>query len=203
MLAAALFLAFVGKHRLPIQSPPELDLAMVQYMTERFMMGHDLSDGTHSLIGLQHFMPRYARGGDMALPRSVRALKGWRRLAPPRSRVGVSVYVVSAIAARLVARGRLDMGARVVLAHGAYLRPSACMELRRMCIVPPVARTTENWTILLSASHFNLRSEMGASDDSVEWDVVEFKWFSDVLEALGHGQGSEKVWGYFYPELVK
>lgn len=112
LAAAELFLAFVGKHGLPSQSSPELDLAVVQYIMERFMVGGRQSDGTCSLVGLQHLMPRNARGGDKDLPRIMETL------AVPGNPARGKVEVVCPNRMKIVCRsprGRWNGGTGVLL----------------------------------------------------------------------------------------
>lgn len=95
------------ENQLDVEGAEKLGAALVHYLMHRFK-GYDLGDG-YALGGIQYVSPKYSRAGSATLPRYCRALKGWRRVAPPRSRVGVTVCVVPANAARLTASGSADM----------------------------------------------------------------------------------------------
>ena len=195
------FLAECEKFDRKLDLAQEIDAALVWYLTNLFLQGYDLSKGVYTVIGFEGMYPRYGKQGDLGLPRAHRALKGWRRLAPPRSRVGVVWYVVAGVAACLLRDNHFDMAAWVVMAHGCYLRPASCMTLRRRCLVSPIAGATTCWAILLSASQYQLRSKTGTSDDSVFWDVKGLEWYKEILAALAVGDPDEKVWSFDYREL--
>ena len=82
-----------------LDTAQEIDMSLVWYLTDLFLRGFDLSKGVYTVIGFESMYPRYGKHGDLGLPRAHRALKGWRRLAPPRSRVGALWYVVAGVAA--------------------------------------------------------------------------------------------------------
>eukprot|EP00969_Alexandrium_andersonii_P053148 2335305-Alexandrium_andersonii.AAC.1 len=73
----------------------------------------------------------------------------------------------------MLKRGQRLLGLWVLLGHGAYLRPSSNMALRRGGLVPPVPGLTEHWGLLLHQSQHGERSKTGSQDDSLMWDVPE------------------------------
>ena len=83
------FLDFAEESGLAIDSTSRIDLAFVKHLSQLFFEGYESSAGTYVLVGWQALFAQYGSGGAERLPRAFRALKGWRRLAPPRSRVGV------------------------------------------------------------------------------------------------------------------
>jgi hypothetical protein len=191
------FLRFGESKGERMKTAESIDTVMVQSLTHLFLLGYDLSRGVYTLVGFMTLFPRYGRGGYLGLPRAQRAL------APQRSRVGVAFHVVAGLASALIQLGRLDMAAWVILAHGCYLRPVTCMGLRRRCLVAPRPGATRCWSILLSASEYNLVSKTGTSDDPVLWDVHGLEWFAVVLGELAKGNKDEVLWNFNYLELCR
>ena len=100
-------------------------------------------------------------------------------------------------------RGLLDMACWVLICHGAYLRPSVSMQLRKRCLIEPMPGVSEYWCLLLSSSEYGLVNKQGTSDDSVVWDPVDLLWMGPLFKLLKAGPPDEKVWNFNYPELVK
>eukprot|EP00974_Lingulodinium_polyedra_P024121 2335889-Lingulodinium_polyedra.AAC.1 len=57
------------------------------YADVLFLDGYSSGEGTKLLVAVEAVHPVYLRKGRLAVPRFRRALKGWGRLAPTRSRV--------------------------------------------------------------------------------------------------------------------
>mmetsp|Transcript_1875 Transcript_1875/g.4097 ORF Transcript_1875/g.4097 Transcript_1875/m.4097 type:complete len:437 (+) Transcript_1875:86-1396(+) len=193
---------FATDKGLKLKEPPQVDEAIVQYMHKLFFEGADVSTGTYLLVGYQALHPQYSRTGELQLPRSVQALKGWKKLSPPRSRVATSAFVVSAIAAELTRRGLLQMALWVLLGFGCYLRPASNLKLRRGSLLPPVAAATSKWGLLLHPSEYNERSKTGTQDDSLLWDNKEYPWLEHFFPQLCAGDQSLPLWDFGYPELT-
>lgn len=141
-----LFMSFCRSKGLPTGDQEEADAAMVQFLHHRFFSGYMASDGVYRVVGWMALHPSYGRHGPLSLVRSHRALKGWRSLEPPCSLIGVTIFVVSAVAAELIRRPRPDMAAWTMTAHLCYLRPSSNMALRRTCLVAPKACACDFWS---------------------------------------------------------
>ena len=197
------FLETCEKDGKELRTAEEVDECMVKALTDMYFEGRDLGVGTKLVAGWMACFPRFGRAGDLRMPRSWRALKGWRRLAPPRSRVGAVLFVIAGIAALLVKNGHIDMALWTLLGFGGYLRPSTNMRLRRGSLIPPVPSLTEYWAVLLNPSEFFERSKMGVADESVMWDVPELLWMKRAFELMRQGDRTQKVWNFSYPEVAK
>ena len=100
-------------------------------LNNKYQGGYDVSAAVFLLGARLHFFPEFGRGGSRKIPRSWRALKGWKRLAPPRARWTRGWPLVAAVAVGLASLGRLDMAAWVIVGPGGYLRPSENVGLRQ------------------------------------------------------------------------
>ena len=88
----------------------EVDAGMVAFLNHRFSIGMPAHDGDVTMAGLMHFQPRFGKGGKGSIPRSWRALKGWRRRAPSRSRTAFPFLVWAGVTWDLCLRGYWSMG---------------------------------------------------------------------------------------------
>jgi integrase len=195
--------SFVQKHRLSFTTAAEKDAVLVAWLNHLYMRGHDTSLGSKVMASFMFHRPRFGRLGSERTPRAWRCLKGWRLLAPPRSRVPRAWPLVAAICMSLLRRNKVDMAAWMVLAFGAYLRPSECMNLVRGNLVRPVNTITRRWTLLVCAELEGLRSKTGTTDDSIVWDSPHLLWFDKVLETLNAGDQKAALWRFTYPEITK
>lgn len=180
-----------------------MDNALSSFFNKMFFDGWEVSVGEKTLAALMTFCPRYAGAGDLVLPRSRKSLQGWRRLAPPRARTPHAIFVVSRIAAMLVAAGELAMAIFSLLAFGTYARPGSLMALRRGSLLEPVGSIGPHWRILLHPSRFSEQSKTGTQDDTLIWDSVDYLWLSEIFAGLKAGAADERLWPFSYPDLCR
>ena len=196
------FLNHAEKNKYPLLSEAEVDARLVQKLNRDFLRGYEVSKGTQLMAGWMHYYPEYGRAGSKRTPRSWRAIKGWKRLAPPRSRWPRGFPAVAAMAVELCRRGRRDMGAWAISGHGGYLRPSENLRLREVDMIPPSPGVTPHWTFIIAPEEGLVPTKANQFDDTVIWDLPYLK-FMDQIFAILRGRGSNSlVWGFTYPELL-
>ena len=100
-------------------------------------------------------------------------MKGWRRVAPGRSRRPLPRPVVAAIAARLIARGQKAMAAWTMIGFGAYLRPSGNMSLQKVDLIKPEPGMSAFWALLIYPEEREDKSKTGLKGTALLWDVKE------------------------------
>lgn len=183
------FEGFCRANSLATTTPEKVDEAMVQFLRNRFFLGYNLS--------------QFGKHGRHSLVRSHRALKGWKRLAPPRSRVAVTIYVLGGIAAQFIAQGNAHMALWMIPGHIGYLRPSTNMSLQRRCLVKPKAGATKYWSLLLNSSERGLISKTRCSDEAVALDNADYDWIMPLLEIMKKRPDDEHLWAFDCPTLVK
>ena len=195
-------LEWCEKQGLPMTTDAEVDEVIVKYMNVKFERGYHSHEGEKLLAGFACLFADFGPKGSRKLPRAHRALKGWRRKAPPRSRRPVPWMVVAAVACRLSRKRLYKMGAWVILSYGGYLRPKETMGLRRGDLIAPVIGVTNHWCLLICPEERRDRTKIGESDDSVVWDAEYLQWFNPVLEALKVGDQDELLWDFSYGEIA-
>ena len=101
------FFAVDRQDEVALASESGLDDGLAQWMNTMYASGW--------VASLLFFLPEYGKAGDKSIPRSLRCLKGWRKLSPSFSRRPLTRPVV-------VRHGRGDDQAWTPLAldHGAH-----------------------------------------------------------------------------------
>ena len=74
-------------------------------MKFEFLKGVKSWRGEKLAAGIMFFHPDYGRQGGLYLPRSLRCLKGWKKLSPSRSRKPLVFAIWAAIAVELCRLG--------------------------------------------------------------------------------------------------
>ena len=108
------------QHTTTTQTAEEIDALLVSYVAHLFFLGYGISSAEAVLFSWASCHLGSTRLGCMKTRRLHRVLKGFRRLAPPRSRVSVA-WPASAITAVLLHRQCYDEAALTLLCYGAYL----------------------------------------------------------------------------------
>ena len=120
--------------------------------------------------------PEFGKRGTRLLPRVSRALKGWHRHCPARSRTPVPWIVIAMIAAEMMRLDEPAMAYWVVISFWAYLRPSEAMRLRKKDLVPPVQGVSPHWSLVIAPSEAGiLTTKVGEQDATVMWDSTEVR----------------------------
>ena len=140
----------------------------MKWLNRLYMGGHHLSKGEKFCAAFLFFHPNFGKKGRRNTARVWRALKGWKRKSPPRSRKPRTWPEIAAIANRLVMRGEFMKAVWVLLCFGGYLRPSDALRLRRQDFVAPVPGVNGKfWCLVLSTSEFEEKSKTGISNESM------------------------------------
>ena len=80
-----LYASEIGEH-LDWKNDVEIEGTCLEYLDLLFTQGFGPEVGNRLMNGIRTSFSRYSRHGDLDMPRTVIALKGWTRLTPPMSR---------------------------------------------------------------------------------------------------------------------
>ena len=94
-------------------------------------------------------------------------MKGYRRLAPGRTRKTYPLAVWAAIAVEMKRIGYLRMAVFVLVAVSSYARPSELLRARVCSLMRPATGVTKTWSLLLSPEEENVKSKTGEFDVSL------------------------------------
>ena len=131
-LFTAIFLSFCDVMLLPLDGAAQVDSALVQFMQMAFECGEDISYGQTTLAAFCDAYVEYGKGGPLFshLPRTRRALRAWRRIDPPASRLPYGWTIVAGLC--VLARLLFGEAEAVCMAShfDVYARPQAWLAVR-------------------------------------------------------------------------
>ena len=135
-----MFVAFARARRLPVASEDELDAAAAQMLDKMFLdgCGHAAANYTFASLAFYHPALRGSARGKLAHTRQ--ALRGFRMLAPPASRLPWPWEVVAMLANMLIVKEARGPALVLLTCFELYLRPGECLKLRAVDVVPPISR---------------------------------------------------------------
>ena len=181
-----------------------LDEKLVRYLHLLFGKGFHVSKAEKLGAAFLSFHPQFGKNGNRRVPRFWRALWGYRRRAPARSRKPRTWPEVAALANWLVLRGHYSKAVWLLVCWGGYLRPSDCMRLRRCDFVPPMSGISDRWCLNLNPAEEGHTSKTGVSDEALIWDDLEVTWMGPVFQALREtGELDSEVWDFTYPDFTR
>ncbi|CAK0866522.1 unnamed protein product, partial [Prorocentrum cordatum] len=179
-----------------------IDACLVHYFISLCLMGEQASTGMYVAVAVNHFYPKYGRLGASSLPRVWKALKGWKRLTPGRSRMPEPLIIWCALMHGLVLQGQRMMAVFLALALSTYLRPSSLFKLRPGDIVKPCAGSPR-WGLLMHPQERLAPDKTGEFDLSVGLDSRWLLWLGPLLESMQELDPRRSVWDFDYPMLLR
>jgi len=157
-----------------------LDDWLALWMDEEYLNGEQAHVGSHLMAVAKFHLPAFGKAGSRRLPRAGQALRGFRRLAPGRTRLPLPWEAVALIAEQLALDGYWATALLVVLAFHCYFRPSEGFKLTREMMVPPIGGSRYgNWSLVLHPFESAVASKTHQFDESVVVDAPEFKLLLD------------------------
>ena len=105
-------------------------------MRERFFEGEDAAEG-NKLVAAIVYVHHVKFPSEKSFPRVVEAKKGWKKLAPPRSRLPCPLPVVAAVVNAYMAEGDLTLALLTITTFVLYLRPSEGLTLAVGDLIAP------------------------------------------------------------------
>ena len=117
--------------------PIKADTMLTRYLDHMYLDGAHSSEGLKLVSAWKHFFPEYARDNGRKLPRTARALKGWARSDPPRSRVPLPLEWAMGLIDLMLKDKQPQAALLMALVFDLYCRPCEAIELRKEDIVPP------------------------------------------------------------------
>eukprot|EP00435_Cladocopium_sp_Y103_P034787 s2991_g9.t1 len=175
------FLNFARPLGLDVEKAESLDRMVVDYMNRLYVQGFQVYKADRLAAAILHFYPAFGRMGSLKLPRMWRALKGYRKLCPGKSRLAYPLPIWAAVANRMREMGQLRMAIFVMVAVSSYARPSELLRMRVFSLVRPSAGITSSWSLLLSPEDLPERSKTGDFDVSIALDSPFLRGWSDTV----------------------
>ena len=192
---------------LVIRTVKGVDAALVHYFDHLAESYTPYAVGEKCIAALAHRMPTLAGSNSEKFPAAMRAMKGWRRLFPSRTRPPLPFAAALVMAAILVARGLSTMGLALLVGFSAYLRPSELTSLRTAQVIMPQqsGQTHFRYPALLLHRFEGLRpGKTGRFDESIILDSHWMAgWITNQLEVLLQSKApSDPVWPFTHAEFL-
>ncbi|CAE8610050.1 unnamed protein product [Polarella glacialis] len=180
------FMEYVRKHKLQVDTLTALDRAATLYVNFLFFEGSDRSEATTVLAAIRFFREEVVRVST-SLKRASKALRGWRKMCPDKSRVPMPWMVAALVATCFAADGLLDMALYTVLVFVLYARPGEALRLTCQDVVPP-SRMCQWWVIVLHPQEGEAASKTGMYDESLVLDNDKFAFVGPALRRMMRGK---------------
>ena len=145
----------------------DFDLVCCKFVNNMFELGFDLQDGTKTLAAIIDAYPTFAR--KECLPRTRRALQGWAKMEPQRTRPPVPWALIAAMCLELLKAGEVTVVGAILLMFTAYLRPGEALHLQRGDLIPPLPGNT-HYSLMMHPAERLQQSKVGLSDESLTLD---------------------------------
>ena len=118
------------------------------------------------------------------LPRVERALAGYRRAVPAKSRLPMPWPIAAATAVVLVLDGFREAALQTLTLHDGYFRPGETRAMRIEDLVPPVpgsSGSTAVWSLVVAPDSRGEVTKTATSDDTIPLDGLP--WLGDMLRS--------------------
>ena len=186
------FMDFARPRGLDTKDEMMMDGMMVEYLNHLFLQGHQSYRADRLIAAVLHYYPEYGRMGAKRLPRTWKAIRGYRKLTPGKSRKAYPLALWCAMAVELKKQQRLRMSVFLMLSISTYARPSELMRARLFSLVRPHSGVTGDWSMLLSPDEQGTQTKTGEFDTSLILDSPYLRgWGDRLFEELkkGHPRG--------------
>ena len=164
-----MFTAWLRQKRLTPATLEEMDAAIVKYFDNLFYSGIEVSEGSKTMAAVQHLWP-HAKG---RLPRGWRAIKGWSKLAPPRTRLPLPWVGLMALIGAALHQGFFWEAFAMLLQFVCYLRPGELLNLKHANLMAPARAAGPGgrwWGLILGDHEMGRAAKSGEFDESVQLD---------------------------------
>ena len=166
------------------------DETLADFFDVLYLDGKSSHEGEKTVAAMEYHF-HYLKN---KLPRSRRALWGWRKLVPQKSRIPLPKAVAYGIAMRMMARGLFNMGLMVILTFDAYLRPGEAADLLGKNIVAPIRKAGKQYRFytLIVRDHDEKVDKTGTFNNSIVLDNPDNEvWLGKALYKIRVKQGNQ------------
>lgn len=166
------FISEANAKRWPYKnSTKALDNGLCQYVNVLFAKREGIDRAKRATYGYNCFHSRLAKPRTQ-LPRVFRALKGWEKNTPGKSRSGVPWEATCGIAEDLFRRGLPRVALCLVLLHDTYARVDEMCRMRGKQVAKPHGLESVHYVFTFNPQELGQASKVGEFDDGVLIDDV-------------------------------
>ena len=161
-------------------SNEDADALMADYLDCLFLEGKTASEGEKTVAALEFHELKFKHH----MPRSRRALKGWRKAVPPQSRLPLPRLAMFGIAMQMLANNLKAMALMTIISFDLYLRPGEALDIRKRNVVPPVKSAGKQFqwvTVVIRDQEGQRPDKVGVFDNSLALNNKHTMWIGRFL----------------------
>ena len=181
----------------------QLDSLLTDFLDHIFLEGRHVADGEKTMASVEYHHHK-VRGN---LLRTRRALRGWRKEAPPQSRVPMPMLLAYGLAMALMSRSQKEMAVKVILDFDTYMRPGESIDLKNKHLVRPVkgAGPQFRWHFIIVRDFDEKQPDkVGVFDNTIALNSADRIWIGDVISTMMKGKDKEaKIFSFSMEEFRK
>ena len=163
----------------------DYDLALCRYLDHLFQEGENIASAMGVFAAVLFYHPMCGKASGATMHRCRQSMRGWKRLAPSRSRLPLPYEAVSAVANYLFQKNRFESAVALMVILEFYLRPQDLFRIRAADLVPPLAfRATGLWSMTLNPYEELTPSKTGEFDNSLMFDLPRLHLLGKVLDEM-------------------
>ncbi|CAK0852660.1 unnamed protein product [Prorocentrum cordatum] len=176
------FESWVSARGLKLTSAKLVDCALVDYLNQLWIDGADIGEATGTYAAWVKLRPSFSKKGPDKLVRTMKALQGFNRLDPGRTRPPLPLAFAALIAVELVGMGLGGMALAVMLMFSAYLRPIELLSLQLSDVLVPT-QGSPYYAIHLHRAERGQPSKVGLYDETLLLDSSALPFLGYLLDA--------------------
>ena len=181
------------------------DVELVEYFDFLFEKGERPGVGEKSLASVMFMHPLSVARDARRFPQARMALRGWRRLEPPVSRVPVPYEIMCMMVVFLYSVHRPAAALAILTIFELYLRPGEAATVRAEQLVAPLSSRVagrDRWSITLHPNERLEASKVKEFDETLSFDLPRQDFVGPALQALaGLHQDCENIFGMSSKEI--
>ena len=169
-----------------------MDWVLTAMLDDWYLEGERLNACKKAVAALVFFRPHFGRGAGCLLAGARQALRGWKRLDPPASRLPLPWAVVEMIANALLFAQEYEAALVCLLCFFTCFRPSEPFKLLGKHVIAPCPRAGaghQYWALTLHPFELHAPSKTQEYDESILLDEEYALFLGPLLAQLGARNG--------------
>ena len=183
-------------------SVANLEEKLVEYMDDMMLKGRTAQEAEKVVAAVLHFNAAVSRA---MVPRVTKALRGFRKHSPPKSRVPMPEEIMAGVCAVLQAKKEKRMALAVATCFYTYLRPGEARKLLTCDLVRPpggAGEALQRWSLVVAPEERLEMSKTQTFDDTVLLDSPSF--LGPQLQIMaGHQRGEHSLFQLAASNMLK
>jgi len=189
------FLGWLEENNMNPGSVEALDTAVNEYFEHMFFLGYQHDKGEKLLASIGHFTQKFGKKGCL-LVSAHRALKGWRRLTPGRSRSPVPYPMLMLLVNSALFLNMPLLAVAMYIHFHCYLRPGELVKLKSSAISKAVLNKRATYALILAEEVITNPTNTQELNDSLTLDTVTAPWLGQLLDGLRARPSGQPLWPF-------